>query len=85
MEKKSEMEKVMLLSDTEEDKAFSVATTVLLFQTKSISIVLESLLLKSEGRTLNQAVSLTVYSYHNIVYLNLQMFMQQSVIPIKYH
>lgn len=35
--KKSEMEKVMLLSDTEEDKAFSVATTVLLFQSKSLA------------------------------------------------
>lgn len=68
--KKSEMEKFMLLSDTEEDKAFSVATKVLLFQTKSISIVLESLLLKSEGTALNQAVSLTAYSYHNIIYLN---------------
>ena len=50
----------MLLSDTGEDKAFSVATKVLLFETKSISIVSESLFSKYQGRTLNQAVSLTV-------------------------
>lgn len=69
------MEKVMLLSDTGEDKAFSVATKVLLFQTISISIVLESRLLKSqEGHEIRLSAS-----HHNIIYLNLQVSMHPSV------